>query len=226
MRPGPWSLAPVVGSFGIVCLATAASADPAPVGWDVAAEAGVAKRFTTRGASDAPHPDAGVAFELQGHVALLPMLRVGVYAVHDISPASGIAARQFWAGGLHFKATPPLMVAPWRVWVFAGFGYGSSYAPSYSARVGPVPGEAAPEVRVQGVSGSLLEAPFGVGLGYRVRRPWELFAELGGRFGIEFWGAMYNDGATRSTTPAAMAQPFAGNDSFALSFSLGVSLSE
>ncbi|MDP9034129.1 MAG: hypothetical protein M3O50_04940 [Myxococcota bacterium] len=205
-----------------------ASAATAPLGWDVAAEVGIAKSFPTGNAPGAPNPGLGPVFELQAHVALLPMVRLGVYVAQDLSPASGVGARQFWTGGLHLKGIPPILAPPWRVWLFAGCGYAWTHAPPYTIQEPLVAG--APEtgdVRIGGVSGGLLEAPLGVGVGYRVRRPWELFAELGARLRLAFWGAMYAGGATGPGTDATgTAQPFMGKDSFALSLSLGLSFAE
>jgi hypothetical protein len=166
----------------------------AQVNWDVGAEAGAMKRFTT--SSQTSQPGFGPAFELQGHVALIPMLRVGLYAAQDISPMSGWPARQFYGGGLHMKLTPPLLSSPWRTYLFAGFG-----------------AEYVRQDAQQGSDGTLLEVPAGLGLALKVRAPWEVFAELAGRAGVAFLGGVYDGGIT-------------GKDSFAVSLSVGVSLSD
>ncbi|HTQ47373.1 MAG TPA: hypothetical protein VMI75_31670, partial [Polyangiaceae bacterium] len=82
---------------------------------------------------------------------------------------------------------------PWRTYVFAGFG--------------------AAYVRQEPREGTLLEVPAGLGLALKLRAPWELFAELGGRAGVAFLGGVYDAGNT-------------GKDSFAVSLSVGVSLSD
>ena len=54
---------------------------------------------------------------------------------------------------------------------------------------------------VPGVAGGFLETRLGVGLGYRLDRTWELFAELGGRLGLLFAGSMYDpDGCSCTAT--------------------------
>jgi hypothetical protein len=182
---------------GAVCVSALASLllasreAHAQVNWDVGAEVGAMKRFTT--SSQTSQPGFGPAFELQGHVALIPMLRVGLYAAQDISPMPGWPARQFYEGGLHARLTPPLLSSPWRTYLFAGFG--------------------AAYVRQDPRDGALFDVPAGLGLSLKVRAPWEVFVELGGRFGVAFLGGVY-DGANT------------GKDSFAVSLSAGVSLSD
>lgn len=178
-----------IGAALVVLLA--AGEARAQVNWDLGLEAGAMKRFTT--SSQTSQPGFGPAFELQGHVALIPMLRVGLYAAQDVSPMSGWPARQFYEGGLHVKLTPPLLASPWRTYLFAGFG--------------------AAYVRQDPREGTLLEVPAGLGLALKLRAPWEVFAELGGRAGVAFLGGVYEGGIT-------------GKDSFAASLSVGVSLSD
>ncbi|HEX8791351.1 MAG TPA: hypothetical protein VF765_10415 [Polyangiaceae bacterium] len=184
--------APGFGGVGAALAVWLAAGDAwAQVNWDAGLEAGAMKRFTT--SSQTSQPGFGPAFELQGHVALIPMLRVGLYAAQDISPMPGWPARQFYEGGLHVKVTPPLLSSPWRTYLFTGFG---------AAYVHQAPRD-----------GTLLEVPAGLGLALKVRAPWEVFAELGGRVGVAFLGDVYGDGIT-------------GKDSFAVSLSVGVSLSD
>ncbi|HEY8039427.1 MAG TPA: hypothetical protein VIF15_06520 [Polyangiaceae bacterium] len=212
-------------------LTTAALLTPATalaqLRWDVGAQAGVMKRITTGGDPGAPSPGFGPAFQVQGHVALLPMIRVGLYLAQDTSPASGIGPRTFWEGGLHARFAPPLLSGKWRTWLAAGFGYAYTYASSYHARENIVPGGPSVDVPVTSVDGGLLEIPLAVGLGYKATGPFTLFVELGGRFGVGFFGAMYRDGASGNVGGASVIpQPFMGQDSFALSLSVGLSLDE
>lgn len=192
----PRLLAPV---GAVLVLLGRASAALAQVHWDAGAQVGVMKRFTTGGAADAPSPGFGPALELQGHVALLPMLRLGGYLGTDLSPLDGGDAggpRTFWDGGLHLRLSPPLLPYPWRTWVYAGFGYAFAYDLGTH------------------LSGGLLEAPVGLGLGRKLTREWTVFTELGARFGFGFYGGMYD----------AAGAP--GKDPVALSLSVGLSLEE
>jgi hypothetical protein len=193
--------------------------------WDLGAEVGLMKRFTTGSDVAAPNPSFGPVFELHGHVALVPMLRIGAYVAHDISPASGIAARQITAGGLRAKLVPPWPGGNFRSWIFAGIGYARTYAPSYHVSEQLSPNDTQPrDVSVDGVAGGMLEAPLGVGLAYKLRRPWELTAELGTRWGLAYTGSMYSDGASgHALGYPSVLQPFMGKDTLAVYLSVGLS---
>lgn len=156
------------------------------------------KRFTTGGDAGAPQPGLGPSFGLQGHVALLPMVRAGLYAEQDVSPASDAGPRMFWAGGVHVRATPPLLPSPWRAWVFAGAGVAYAYSKAVHA------------------AGALMDVPLGVGLGSKLGGHLLLFGEVGARWGLLFQGAMYD-------AAGAPAAQYLGRDSFALTASLGLS---
>jgi hypothetical protein len=184
----------------------------AQVHWDAGAKAGLTKRFEAGGDAAAPTPGPGPSLELQGHVALLPMIRLGLYAATDLSPAMGRGAaadgpHAFAAGGLHVRVSPPLMPWPWRTWLFAGFGYAEGH--DFETRL----------------SGGMLDVPVGLGIGRRVTRRGWLFSELGARFGSGFHGALYqSDGAGVAGQGGSV--PYAGKDVFALSWSVGLSLEE
>jgi hypothetical protein len=142
-----------------------------------------------------------------GHVALVPMVRVGAYVAYDISPLAGLPPREILEGGLRAKVTPPFLPTPWRDWAFLGLGYARTYESGY---VTSVPGATPPaQAHVGAAVGGILDLPAGVGLGYRFRHPWEVFGELGARIGLAFFGTTLT-----------------GQDSFALSLSVGVSLDE
>lgn len=199
----------------------------AQVHWDLGAQAGAIDRFTTGGDAAGASPQPGPVFQVQGHVALVPMVRLGAYAATDASPTSDRGTRTFWEGGLHVRFTPPLLTAPWRAWAFAGFGYAYTYKTSYQhAETDPNGGGV--DVAYADVFGGMLDVPLGIGVGYKVRGPWELFAELGGRFGVGFFGPMYDDGASGRavSTSLPFVEPFMGEDSFALSLTAGLSLDE
>jgi hypothetical protein len=191
----------------------------AQVHWDAGLAAGVMQRVTTGGEPGAKGPTLGPVGELRAHVAIVPTLRAGAYVTHDISPVSGRAARQMTEGGLRLKFTPPLVRSPWHVWAFVGLGYARTYAPSYVVAAPPGSAATAAE-RVQGAGGGILDLPFGIGVGVKLRGPWTLFAELGGRMGLLFAGAMY------PRDPCLSADRCIGRDSFAAAMSVGVSLEQ
>jgi hypothetical protein len=196
--------------------------------WDLGAEVGAMQRFTTGSDLAAPNPTIGPVFELHGHVALVPLVRVGAYIAHDISPASGIAARQITAAGLRGKLLPPWPGGNLRSWIFAGIGYARTYAPSYHTSEQLSPTDPQPhDVLVNGVAGGMLEAPVGVGLAYKLRKPWELVAELGARVGLAYTGSMYADGASgQALGYPSVLQPFVGKDTLAVYLAVGLSLEQ
>lgn len=195
--------------------------------WDVGGEAGVMKRFLT--SRDTGQADAGFGpvFQLQGHVAILPLLRAGAYLAHDISPVTGIAARQITSAGIHLRLSSPWPRDPWRSWVYAGIGYAGVYAPSYrtTLHLSADPSQPGTDANVQGAGGGFLEVPLGLGVAYRLRRPWELMAELGTRIGFAFSGSVYSSGALAFPVgnPTQQIVP-SGNDSVSLLLSLGINL--
>jgi hypothetical protein len=182
--------------------------------WDVGAQAGVTKRFTTGATTGAPSPGFGPSFGLQGHVALVPMVRIGLYFEGDVSPTPPLGPRTFWAGGLHLRIMPPLLGGAWRTWVFAGLGYAYvDWGDQNIPASGQGAGGAGTNTRV---TGGIFDAPVGLGLGRKVGS-WLIFGELGTRFGFGFYGPMY------AGQGGAAGQ---GQDSFALSASVGLSLEQ
>ncbi len=180
--------------------------------WDVGAELGLLQRFSgiaAAGVRRSPGPTG----ELQAHVALAPMIRVGAYAAQDISPVPAGRAQETTEAGLRIKITPPILSAPWHAWAFAGVGYARAYAPSYTT--GDPPGRWVP-----GAGGGMLALPFGVGLGARLRAPLWIFAELTGRTGLAFTGTFYEEPQCLCSSNET------GRDSFALALRVGVSLRE
>ncbi|HEX3772487.1 MAG TPA: hypothetical protein VHV30_16530 [Polyangiaceae bacterium] len=183
------------------------------------------KRFGNGEVVGAPSRDPGPVFELDVHLALLPMLRAGVYVAHDIEPLSYGPAREFTEAGLRAKLTPPLIGGPWQTWVFAGAGYARVYEPSHALYPSEFAGASGP-VLVDGEGGGLLELRLGLGIGVRLGRGWEPFVELGGR-GALAAGSLYDrEFCTSSGTGICGGEPYAGKDSFALSLSVGLSLNQ
>jgi hypothetical protein len=210
----------------------------AQVNWDVGVQGGAMKRFTTGADYGVSDPGFGPTAEAQVHLAVIPMLRVGMYVHWDLSPMSGAGTRNFALAGFHAKFTPPLLPTPWKLYLFAGFGGGYTHADGYTTTLGTTPGVQTNQSTVQASSltGGLLEIPVGVGLSHKLSGPFDVFAELGCRFGVAFFGQMYDSDNTATLSvppglPAGSSQDssnanFTGIDSFALSLSVGVSLDE
>jgi hypothetical protein len=141
------------------------------------------------------------------------MVRLGLYLTHDVSPFPVASARQTTEAGLRVKLTPPILSAPWRGWAFVGLGYARAYTPSHPSASGS--GD------VPGAEGTAFGSALGVGIGARVRGPWVVFAELAGRVGLLFAGAIYDRAPCQ-----CLRDPYPGKDLFAASLSVGLSLEE
>ena len=214
-------------SVGLATL-LAAGAASAQLHWDAGVQAGVARRIYTGGTGGGGFgPIAGI----QGHVALFPLIRVGAYLSHDLSPADdGGTMRNVTSAGLRLKVSAPWPRGQWHAWAFLGAGYVGVYAPSYhralDTGVGTSPGLT--DARVAGAGGSHVEIPLGIGVGYRFWRPWEVTLEVGSRFGFGFVGSIYQDPG-RAAFPTGAGERHIepiGSDTVAPFAVLGVSLDE
>jgi hypothetical protein len=196
--------------------------------WDASAQLGVMKRFLADRPNGVDDAGFGPTGQLTGHLALLPLVHVGGYFGHDISPLSGDAsARNITFGGLRVKGIVPGIRGPIRAWIFAGFGYAGVYSPSFETTFVFQDELMTPErrsVRVEGSGGSFFDVPFGIGASYKLFKPWELCAELGARFGFGHTGSVYEANGRRVTVPNSPPQNAisAGLDRFALGLTLGV----
>jgi hypothetical protein len=198
----------------------------AQVHWDIGADVGAMKRFFTSGPDGGSSPGFGPTMELHAHFALIPLVRVGAYVSHDISPLSSIPARQITSGGLHLRINSPWPSGKWHGWLFAGFGYAGVYAPSYHgsfSNPGDPNAPPAADVFVEGSNGNFFEVPLGVGVAYKLARPFELTASLGTRLGFGFTGDVYNARAGHTLNQPPLDVEAAGNDALALFATLGVS---
>lgn len=179
-----------IGLFFAAIVMMRAPQAHAQLHWDASAQAGAMKRFLGSRAPGLGDSGVGPTVQLNGHVAVLPLLRVGAYLGHDISPQPGdTKALQITSFGLHAKISSPFPVDPWRVFAFFGFGYAGAYGPSFHTALGP---PANVNALATGAGGGFFEVPFGVGASYKLRRPWHLTAELGGRVGFGHSGSLFD----------------------------------
>ena len=204
---------------------------------DASAQIGGEKRFLVDRPTGGPNASFGPVGQLTGHVALLPLVRLGAYFGHDISPFGGEgsatppagapSARDITWGGLRAKIMSPWPHGDARLWLFFGFGYAGVYQRSASLNVS-VPGPPGmPPVSAQrvmhGAGGGFFEVPFGIGASYKLRKPWELCAELGGRAGFAHTGSVYGAPGPRTTGPEGEGHaPPAGTDRFGIGLTIGV----
>jgi hypothetical protein len=190
---------------------------------DVALEGGVEKRFLRARPISGQDAGFGPTFELSARVAVVPLLRAGVYVSHDISPVAGADAREITSAGLSLRLMSPWPRGASRIWVAAGFGYATAYAPSYVEMVPTGPSGANVSATASGTSGGFFEVPLGVGASLGLTRGWELLAEAGARIGFGFVGSMYNQGPTVvSLASMPQAQHAAGDDSLGVFLVVGL----
>lgn len=161
---------------------------------DVGFEAGASKRVLSSRPSGVENAGFGPTFELHGHLALLPLIRIGAYALAELSPQAPYSARRLYAGGVRLKLLPPFLRPPWRMTVVTGFGCAFNYAPSSGG--------------MPSAWGRYLEVPLLLGASYRVWNKWDITLETGARFGFAFGGDLYARGT--------------GNDAIGIQASLGV----
>ena len=200
------TLRPLLVSALAAALVLSASRACAQVHWDASAQIGVMKRnLVERPVGGARDATIGPAGQLTAHVALFPLVRVGAYFGHDISPFQGEAsARDITWGGLRAKLMSPWPRGDLRGWLFFGFGYAGVYERS------------TPAAGLPGAGGSFFEVPFGLGASYKLRKPWEVCAELGGRVGFGHTGSIYEPvSEPRQTT-------WHGTDRFGVGLTVGV----
>ena len=214
-------------AIAAIVWSSAASAESGGVHSDLGLEGGVMRRVLT----SHPAGDAGFGpvVELHGHVAVLPMLRAGVYFSTDLSPQSGTPSyptRHMYSGGLRAKITPPLLRTDTiTTWIFTGLGYTYAYGPSFPLDLTVLNGGTVHGF-FDGASGHFFEIPLGVGAAWTVRKPWQLFSELGLRYGFGHGGDLYDLRTGRASgvgAPDLSIDP-RGYDSFAFFLTVGVGL--
>lgn len=237
MRPGSGSLRLLLLGFVLAIGLLVTRTASAQLHWDLGAQVGVNKRFLgeTRNVSSPTEGGFGPMAQLQGHVALLPLVRVGGYLGYEISPLTGDpAARDMFGGGLRVKIMSPWPRGDVRLWLFLGFGYQAVHARSYRTTSPSLQPSVTPyyELSVDGSGGHYWELPVGIGVSYKLRKPYQLFAELGARVGFSGQGTTYEGfSAARidNLPPGTVLPPGArvgvlpsGDDRFSLGLSLGV----
>lgn len=180
LAPWPRSRPPraAIGALvGALLLPQSASAQ---VHWDVSAQAGVTKRFLSDRAPQVPQVGLGPTLQLASHVALLPLVHVGGYLTGDIAPWQPSGTRYHGSGGLHLKGFLPIFPPSVRGWIATGFGFAGLHQDGAGT--------------IADAGGHSFEVPLAIGASYKLRKPWSLFAELGGRLAFGHGGAAYGAG--------------------------------
>jgi hypothetical protein len=170
----------------------------AQVRWDAELEEGVERRVLAARPAGLGDAGFGPTLDAAAHVALLPLVRVGLYAHWDTSPISGQDTRDLYAGGLDVRVGFPWLRREVRAYLRAGLGEAGVVA---AARGG--------SSFVASSGGDFTEVPLAVGFLYRAEPHLSVTVELGARLGFAFGGTAY--GATSS-----------GEDVVAAALDLGV----
>jgi hypothetical protein len=211
--------------FAVLPLVWASSAS-AQLHWDASVHAGAYERFVVSGLGTAlPGPTAG----MQGHIALFPFIRAGVYASWDMSPTNGRAPpREFFSFGAQGKVFSPWPSGDLRLFLTAGVGYAGVLAPGgYTVPLQPRNDPMVYMATVDGSGGGFAEIPVGIGVSYRLRTPYLVYAEVLSRFGMGFWGTLYGEKGGRNArepTLGTQAIGMDGYDLFALGLVVGIGL--
>lgn len=196
--------------------------------FDASAQIGGDKRFATNrpvGSDDAGFGGVG---QLNAHIALLPLLRAGVYVGHEISSFSPATRDITWFGARAKLMSPFLRTI--KPYFFLGFGYAIVYEHSYERDVivasGALGQTTTQRGTVQGAGGGFFDLPFGVGASYKLVKPIELVGELGAHVGFGHSGSVYDDPGPQLRIPGVPdnnSLPL-GSDTFMLSLTVGVLL--
>lgn len=204
----------------------------AQIHWDAGVHGGASERILAGAKGVGPATALpGPTFGVQGHIALIPFVRVGLYGSFEMSSIDGAQApaRNFYAVGGQAKVLSPWPRGDVRIFATVGFGYVGAYGPSYQATIHPDPLNKAMTIgaNVDGSGGGFAEIPVGIGATYKLRGPLMVYAELLTRFGLGFWGTLYGENGgrvahTETGTPIALS-PY-GYDVLSLGLVIGVGL--
>ena len=200
--------------------------------YDIGFGIGPSKRFLGNKPDGGDDSAFGGMAQLNADVALLPLLRVGVYGGFELSPPPTGDVKEMFPFGGRVTFTPPLPSDRLKLGLFIGLGYTVVYTHSVNETI-PLQNSQGTLVNtpalLAGVSGSFLEVPLGARLSYHVRKSWDVFAELRGSIGFGFGATLYNfddDGGRPGQTligkGVATGTDNDGQDSFGLALLFGV----
>jgi hypothetical protein len=202
--------------------------------WDASLQAGGSGRIFSGNANVAGLPGSiGPIVGLTADVAIIPLLRVGLYGDYEYADTSEPKAPSAISFGGRLKLMLPGYRGGVHWWLFTGIGGVVWEAPGYAQLAQNPSVTTGPSNTVENVSaasGYFAEVPLGVGMGWRVHGSWELVAELQGRFGFAMNGSYFTDDgtgngltrpATTSNGTAAYGEP-TGTDVLAIQLTVGI----
>ncbi len=210
-----------------VCLTTlvgAAGPASAQLRADAAIEGVARSRFLGARPEGGSNAGPGAGLEVTGHVALVPLVRLGVYAGAEVSPQGDAAARRIYTYGLSARLASPWPNGDLHAWLFTGLGYASVVAPGYEATQKTSAATAGSAVRVAPAGGGFLEVPLGIGVGYKLWRPVEILAEVGGSLAFGASGSLYAARPFTDSLQQTGLLPSAGVDRGAVFLRIGAGI--
>jgi hypothetical protein len=224
-------------AFAALVLLGAPSVASAQTHWDANVHAGASGRVFSNGALPGSF---GPVVGFDADVAVIPLLRVGLYGDYEYTDTTEPKLSSVISFGARVKIMLPGYRSNIHWWLFTGIGAVIWEAPGFnfydtSTGAGVTTG-------VPAASGYFAEIPLGIGMGWRVHRPWEIIAELQGRVGFDWSGSYFTQcgytnpddggcdlGTTRPTSTAAGSSAAGlgtGNDVVAFLFTLGIGLDQ
>jgi hypothetical protein len=226
-----------LAGLAFAALVLASSPANAQTRWDASLQVGASGRIFSGNPNVAGLPGSiGPVVGLEGDVALVPLLRLGAYADFEYADTGEPAAPTAVSFGGRVKVMLPGYRGGVHWWLFTGFGGVVLDAPGYSQSVVVPVTEASlstVSATVPSATGYFMEVPVGIGMGWRLRKPWELVAELQGRFGFDMGGSYFTDdgtgnGLSRPATAPASPQISipTGTDVLAILLTVGIGLDE
>ncbi len=207
----------------------------ANIHWDASLQAGGAARVFSNSVSGGIPGTIGPVVGLEADVALVPLLRLGVYGDFEYADTTEPSFSSVVSFGGRVKLMLPGNRRNVHLWLFSGFGGVVWKAPAYNLldETSQSGSGLATIQTATAATGYFLEVPLGIGLGWRVRRPWEVVAELQGRFGFDMSGSYFTPddgtgtGTTRPTTAGAGTGAIAtGNDVVGFLLTVGIGFDE
>jgi hypothetical protein len=183
-----FGLASAIGALSLLC----ATDVKAQLNSDFGARVGVEKRFLTGRSSAARDATFGPELRLDQHFALLPLVRAGFYGGYSLSLQNASLRHQL-AVGAHVRGFVPLAIPSLKLHL--GVGVGLLHVLS--------------NVSVSDVSklrhGNCLDVPIDFGVQYRIRKPFDIGAQVGTRFAAFCGGQAYSSGQGKDTFALSLA---------------------
>lgn len=164
----------------------------AQVRWDAELTEGVERRVLTSKPPGAGDASGGPLLEASAHVALIPLVRVGLYAHYDASPVVAQDTRDIYSGGLDLRLVFPWLRRDVRAYMRVGIGEAMTYAPAHAF---VAEGSRPTSLFLAASHGAFTEVPVALGVLYRVQPRLAFMAEAGTRVGLAFAGSAYRSGS-------------------------------